>query len=135
MAEETKMEGCEHPRKIQDHGRGEVYCAKCGLVLESTIFDFGPEWRAFDTEDSHKRARTGGLLRDWKLTKGLTTEIDKYDRDIKGRTVPVERKATLYRMRKWQKRSRMATKARRTRTRMTIPMVRTRSVNPTSERA
>jgi len=98
---------------IFDHSRGEVYCAKCGLVLDDTIFDFGPEWRAFDTEDAYKRARTGGLLKDWKLTKGLTTEIDKYDRDIKGRAVPVERKATLYRMRKWQKRSRMATSLQR----------------------
>ncbi len=114
MAEgNKKMQGCEHPKTIHDYGKGEVYCARCGLVLESTLFDFGPEWRAFDTEDAHKRARTGGLLRDWKLTKGLTTEIDKYDRDIKGRSVPVERKATLYRMRKWQKRSRMATSLQR----------------------
>ncbi len=107
------MQECKHTKRIHDYERGEVYCANCGLVLDDTIFDFGPEWRAFDTEDAYKRARTGGLLKDWKLTKGLTTEIDKYDRDIKGRAVPVERKATLYRMRKWQKRSRMATSLQR----------------------
>ncbi|OYT53388.1 MAG: transcription initiation factor IIB [Candidatus Altiarchaeales archaeon ex4484_2] len=110
--ESRKME-CDHPKKIKDYSRGEVYCAKCGLILENTVFDFGPEWRAFDTEDSNKRSRTGSLLRDWKLSKGLTTEIDRYDRDIKGRVVPVERKAGLYRMRKWQKRSRMATSLQR----------------------
>ncbi|OYT27304.1 MAG: transcription initiation factor IIB [Candidatus Altiarchaeales archaeon ex4484_96] len=111
--EDEARKTCEHSKKIKDYRRGEVYCAKCGLILENTVFDFGPEWRAFDTEDSYKRSRTGSLLRDWKLSKGLTTEIDRYDRDIKGRVVPVERKASLYRMRKWQKRSRMATSLQR----------------------
>ncbi len=104
---------CGSEKKVKDYIHGEVYCRVCGLVLEDVIFDFGPEWRAFDREDSDKRERTGGLLRYGKLTKGLTTEIDKYDRDIKGRAIPVDEKAKLYRLRKWQKRSRMATSLQR----------------------
>ncbi|MBN2250577.1 MAG: transcription initiation factor IIB [Candidatus Altiarchaeota archaeon] len=104
---------CKGTKFISDYERGEVYCSKCGLVIEDTLFDFGPEWRAFDREQLDKRARTGGLLRYAKLGKGLTTEIDKYDRDIKGKAIPAERKAKFYRLRKWQTRSKMATSLQR----------------------
>ncbi len=104
---------CGGTRFISDYERGEIYCKKCGLVIEDTLFDFGPEWRAFDREQLNKRARTGGLLRYAKLGKGLTTEIDKYDKDIKGRTIPAERKAKFYRLRKWQVRAKMATSLQR----------------------
>ncbi len=104
---------CGCTKAVSDYERGEVYCSKCGLVLEDTLFDFGPEWRAFDREQLDKRARTGGLLRYAKLGKGLTTEIDKYDRDIKGKAIPAERKAKFYRLRKWQTRSKMATSLQR----------------------
>jgi len=108
-----KCPNCGSKRIISDHVHGESFCGNCGLVIEEKLFDFGPEWRAFDREDIDKRARTGGLLRYGKLTKGLTTEIDRYDRDIKGKAIPVEKKAEWYRLRKWQKRSRMATSLQR----------------------
>jgi len=92
-----------------DYRRGEVFCKECGLILNDTVFDFGPEWRAFDEEQMNKRARTGGPIRYAKQNIGLTTEIDRYDRDIKGSAIPAERKAQLYRLRKWQRRSRMGT--------------------------
>lgn len=104
---------CRGTKFISDYERGEVYCKKCGLVIVDTLFDFGPEWRAFDREQLDKRARTGGLLRYAKLGKGLTTEIDRYDRDIKGRAIPAERKAKFYRLRKWQMRAKMATSLQR----------------------
>jgi len=56
-----------------------------------------------------KRSRAGGPIKFAKQNIGLTTEIDRYDRDIKGVAVPSERKAQLYRLRKWQRRSRMGT--------------------------
>lgn len=104
---------CSGTTFVSDYERGEIYCRRCGLVVEDTLFDFGPEWRAFDREQLDKRARTGGLLRYAKLGKGLTTEIDKYDRDIKGKAIPAERKAKFYRLRKWQTRSKMATSLQR----------------------
>ncbi|MBN2013978.1 MAG: transcription initiation factor IIB [Candidatus Altiarchaeota archaeon] len=110
---EKKCTNCGSNRIVSDYVHGENFCKNCGLVLEEKLFDFGPEWRAFDREDVDKRSRTGGLLRYGKLTKGLTTEIDKYDRDIKGKAIPVEKKAKWYRLRRWQKRSRMATSLQR----------------------
>lgn len=100
---------CGYNKVYSDYIKGETYCGKCGFILEDTLFDFGPEWRAFDKEQMEKRERTGGLLKFAKLGKGLTTEIDKYDRDIKGRGIPAERKAKLYRMRKLHKRMRTST--------------------------
>ncbi len=108
-----KCPSCGSKRIVSDYIRGESFCRDCGLVIAEKLFDFGPEWRAFDKEDIAKRARTGGLLKYGKLTKGLTTEIDRYDRDIKGKAIPVEKKAKWYRLRRWQKRSRMATSLQR----------------------
>ncbi len=100
---------CGSSRIRSDYKRGERYCMDCGLVIEDVLFDFGPEWRAFERDEVEKRARTGGLLRYAKLEKGLVTEIDRYDKDIRGRTIPVEKKAKFYRLRKWQKRASTAT--------------------------
>lgn len=100
---------CGSTKTMVDHKHGEIICRRCGLVLEDILFDFGPEWRAFDEEQINKRARAGGPIRYAKQNIGLTTEIDRYDRDIKGGAVPSERKAQLYRLRKWQRRSRMGT--------------------------
>ncbi len=107
VREDCKL--CGSDQRIVDYRRGEVVCKQCGLILDDTLFDFGPEWRAFDEEQMNKRARAGGPLKYAKQNIGLTTEIDRYDRDIKGSAVPSERKAQLYRLRKWQRRSRMGT--------------------------
>ncbi|MEA1925494.1 MAG: transcription initiation factor IIB [Candidatus Altiarchaeota archaeon] len=96
-----------------DQVHGEIICVKCGFVIEEGLFDFGPEWRGFNEEQRSKRARTGGLVKYAKLNKGLTTEIDRYDRDIKGGSIRPERKAQLYRLRKWQRRSRMSSSMQR----------------------
>ncbi|ODS37630.1 hypothetical protein BEH94_10420 [Candidatus Altiarchaeales archaeon WOR_SM1_SCG] len=99
---------CNGTEIITDYKHGERICAGCGLVMEEKMFDHGPEWRAFDDEQEAKRARAGGPLKFAKLNKGLTTEIDRYDRDIRGGAIPPESKAQIYRLRKWQKRTRMS---------------------------
>jgi len=104
---------CGATNLITDYKHGEIVCPACGLVLEDGLFDFGPEWRAFDEEQKSKRARTGGPVKFAKLNKGLTTEIDRYDRDIRGGAIQPERKAQLYRLRKWQRRSRMSDSVQR----------------------
>lgn len=99
--------GCNSPDIVIDYRHGEAVCHNCGLVLEEELIDFGPEWRAFDEEQKARRSRTGGPVKFAKLSKGLTTEIDRYDRDIRGGPIEPERKAQLYRLRKWQRRSKM----------------------------
>jgi len=111
--EKKECPACKNPSMITDYAHGELICKSCGFVVNERLFDFGPEWRAFDDDQKSKRSRTGGPVKFAKLNKGLTTEIDRYDRDIRGGAVQPERKAQLYRLRKWQKRSRMSDSTQR----------------------
>lgn len=104
----TTCSECKGSRLVVDQKRGELYCMDCGTVMEDSLIDGRPEWRAFDEEQRNKRARTGGPMKFAKLGMGLTTEIDRYDRDIRGGSIAPERKAQIYRLRKWQRRSRMS---------------------------
>jgi transcription initiation factor TFIIB len=81
---------------------------ECGYVLDIKITDQGPEWRAFDTEQREKRARTGAPVTYTIHDKGLSTIIDYQDRDIYGKSFAHGQKAQIYRMRKWQRRIRVA---------------------------
>jgi len=104
---------CRNMNLITDYKHGEIVCEKCGLVIKDSLYDFGPEWRAFDEEQRNKKVRTGGAVKFGKMNKGLTTEIDRYDRDIRGGSIRPERRAQLYRLRKWQRRSRMSDSVQR----------------------
>jgi len=106
--EQLSCPNCQSTNLKTDYTHGEIICRDCGFVIEDEMFDFGPEWRAFDEDQKSRRSRTGGLVRYSKLNKGLTTEIDRYDRDIRGGPIQPERKAQVYRLRKWQRRSRMS---------------------------
>ncbi len=87
---------------IEDSTRGELVCAKCGLVMEEEMIDTGQEWRAFDTEQMSRRARAGAPLTFTKHDKGLTTEIGKGVGELY--KVPTKKRAQYYRLTKWHKR-------------------------------
>jgi transcription initiation factor TFIIB len=86
----------------EDKTRGEMVCAKCGLVLEEAMIDSSPEWRAFDDEQISKRTRAGAPLTFTKHDKGLTTEIGRGRGEL-FKVIPSKR-AQYYRLTKWQKR-------------------------------
>ncbi|MDE1851901.1 MAG: transcription initiation factor IIB [Candidatus Micrarchaeota archaeon] len=98
---------------IFDNDKGEYICNNCGLVIEENVTDVGPEWRAFDTDQRNARARTGAPIKYMKPNKGLVTEIDMYNKDIRGTKLPSKRQAQLYRMRKWHKRASIASSSER----------------------
>ena len=87
---------------IEDPVRGELVCAKCGLVLEENIIDLSQEWRAFDSEQMARRARAGAPLTFTKHDKGMTTEIGKGVTELY--KVPPRKRAQYYRLTKWHKR-------------------------------
>jgi transcription initiation factor TFIIB len=87
---------------IEDETRGELRCAKCGSVIKEHMIDRGQEWRAFDSEQISRRARTGAPLTFTKHDKGLTTEIGKGLGELY--KVPGKKRAQYYRLRKWHKR-------------------------------
>ncbi len=87
---------------VEDPSRGELICAKCGLVVKEDIVDMGQEWRAFDSEQMSRRARAGAPLTFTKHDKGLTTEIGKGLGELY--KVPSKKRAQYYRLTKWHKR-------------------------------
>ncbi len=100
-----KCPECKSKRLIRDYERGEIICADCGLIIAENIQDQGPEWRAFDAEQKEKKARGGAPVKFMRPNKGLVTEIDQYNRDIRGGKISAKKQAQLYRMRKWHKRA------------------------------
>jgi transcription initiation factor TFIIB len=90
---------------LRDYSRAEIVCSSCGCVIDENLIDFGPEWRAFDADQRNKRQRTGAPIKYTKPNKGLVTEIDKYNRDIRGSKLPAKSQSQMYRLRKWHKRS------------------------------
>ncbi|MEM3241180.1 MAG: transcription initiation factor IIB [Candidatus Micrarchaeaceae archaeon] len=98
---------------IYDAEKGEYVCNNCGLVIEANVVDNGPEWRAFDADQRNERARTGAPIKYMKPNKGLVTEIDMYNKDIRGAKLPSKRQAQLYRIRKWHKRASIASSSER----------------------
>jgi len=104
---------CKSKRVTRDYERGELVCATCGLVISEGIMDSGPEWRAFDAEQIKERARGGAPISYMRPNKGLVTEIDQYNRDIRGARISSKKQAQLYRMRKWHKRASIASSKER----------------------
>ncbi len=95
---------CGSPLILRDKENAEIVCGNCGFVLTTNLTDRGPEWRAFTPEERRRKLRVGAPQTYMLHDKGLTTKIDW--RDIS--SFAPEKKAQLYRMRKWQQRSRVS---------------------------
>jgi transcription initiation factor TFIIB len=98
----TKCPECGSTYFTEDKTRGEIVCAKCGLIKEDTMIDTSPEWRAFDEEQISRRTRAGAPLTFTKHDKGLTTEIGRGRGELF--KVTPSKRAQYYRLTKWQKR-------------------------------
>lgn len=111
MMKSEKVTGCPEcggTELIKDFEAGELVCERCGMVINATLMDTGPEWRAFDEEQREKRTRVGAPLT-WTIhDKGLSTIIDWHDRDVYGRKLKPDQKARVYRLRKWHRRSKVS---------------------------
>ncbi len=109
----TKCPECGSTQLIRDYERGELICNKCGLVIDDSYIDQGPEWRAFDSEQNESRARTGSPMTYTIHDKGLSTDISWKNKDSYGKSIPTRNRAQLYRLRKWQKRIKVSNAAER----------------------
>lgn len=99
---------CGNASLIRDYETGELVCERCGFVVSSPLFNHGPEWRSFDAEQREKRTRVGAPLT-WTIhDAGLSTVIGWNDRDSYGRKLNSIQRARGYRLRKWQRRSKVS---------------------------
>lgn len=103
---ELKCPECGSTKIIHDYDSGETVCSSCGLVLEGYLLDEGPEWRAFDLSEKAGRSRVGMPEQYSVHDKGLMTTITRIDYDAFGRKLPEPARYQMYRLRKWQIRSR-----------------------------
>lgn len=97
---------CSSEHLVRDYQRAEVLCEKCGLVLNDSLIDRGPEWRAFNFFERAKRERTGPPSTVLSHDKGLTTQIGWKNTDAFGRYIPHKSRAQMFRLRQWQHRIR-----------------------------
>ncbi|GAB3411196.1 transcription initiation factor IIB family protein [Haloparvum alkalitolerans] len=89
----------------------ETVCDDCGLVLEASPIDHGPEWREFE-ERSESAARTGGAVTPARHDRGLSTEIG-IDRDANGNTLSGRKQRQMARLRTRHSRARYQSKRER----------------------
>jgi transcription initiation factor TFIIB len=108
IEEITRCPECGSARLTRDYDRAELICDNCGLVIDESFIDQGPEWRAFDSEQREKRVRTGAPTTPTIHDKGLSTMIGWKNKDSYGKPIPTRSRAQLYRLRKWQRRIRIS---------------------------
>ncbi len=98
---------CGGTEVVQDLEKGERICAQCGLVISDHRIDTGPEWRAFTADEKDARSRTGAPTNYAIHDKGLSTMIDWRDHDSQGKRFTAKKRSEIYRLRKWQIRTRV----------------------------
>lgn len=108
QAAELECPECGCSAVYRNHERGERCCDRCGLVIEGSMLDTGPEWRAFDASEREEKSRVGAPVTRTLHDKGLTTAISWQDRDGKGKTLSSKRREQMRRLRTWHERARTA---------------------------
>lgn len=100
--------GCGGNSLVRDYKHNTLVCGDCGRVVEEDIKDQGPEWRAYNQKERNERRRGGPPISETIHDRGLSTQIDWKDSDSRGKDLSPERKSQMYRLRKWQKRSKIS---------------------------
>jgi len=98
---------CGSKEVVQNLEKGESVCAGCGLVISESRIDTGPEWRAFTSDEKDARSRAGAPTNYAIHDKGLSTMIDWRDHDSQGKRFTAKKRSEIYRLRKWQIRTRV----------------------------
>lgn len=87
---------------LVDSSKGEKICSKCGLIISDSMIDTQQDWRAFDSEELEKTARTGAPLTRMRQDKGIGTEIGKSKAELF--KVSAGKRGQYFRIKNWQKR-------------------------------
>ncbi|MCK5291882.1 MAG: transcription initiation factor IIB [Thermoplasmata archaeon] len=90
---------CGSAHLYRDDHRAELVCNDCGLVVNESEIDTGPEWRAYTAEDNKRMARTGAPLSQRSHDLGLSTVISYASRDFHGNPIPAKQRDRYNRMR------------------------------------
>jgi transcription initiation factor TFIIB len=81
--------------------------------MSSTQLNQEPEWRAFNHIEREKLPRVGAPIT-WTIhDQGLSTTIGWQNKDAQGKNLSPENRSNLYRLRKWQRRSKLSESSQR----------------------
>jgi len=97
---------CGSSDLIVDSEMGEYVCGRCGLVIEENMPSQEAEWRAFTPQERDARARAGTPTDFSHYDKGLSTII-RVEKDAFGRPLSPKVKQQMWRLRRWQTRSKV----------------------------
>ncbi|MFH2111320.1 MAG: TFIIB-type zinc ribbon-containing protein [Candidatus Bathyarchaeota archaeon] len=107
-----KCPSCGSSNLIIDYDTGEEVCGACGLVVQSSIVDPGPEWRAFTTQENQSRSRAGLASSLALYDKGLST-VFRADKDHNGNRLDDETRIKMTRLRRFDNRAKLDTTQQR----------------------
>lgn len=104
---------CESAQ-VTTSASGERVCPDCGLVVDETRIDRGPEWTAYSHAEKQEHSRVGAPITQTMHDRGLTTAIDWRDEDAAGRALSDRQREQMARLRQWQERIRTSGAGERT---------------------
>lgn len=104
LQNKEKCPRCGKNNLITDVESAEIFCAKCGFVIDEKISDTGPE-RTF-TDSTVNKSRTGDKTSLTRHDQGLSTIINPINKDSAGNPLSLSMKSSIKRLRVWDSRSR-----------------------------
>ena len=105
--QEEKCPRCGKNSLVTDSESQEIFCSKCGTVINDRVDDARPE-RTFTNSPTNK-SHTGDKTSLTRHDKGLSTMINPFDKDASGNPLSVSMRSSLKRLRKWDSRSKFNT--------------------------
>ena len=104
LQNKEKCPRCGKNNLVTDAESSELFCAKCGFVIDERVSNFGPE-RTF-SDGSTNKSRTGDRTSLTRHDQGLSTIINPINKDSSGNPLSASMKTSLKRLRIWDNRSR-----------------------------
>ena len=95
--QETKCPRCGKNTLVTDVESQEIFCSKCGIVVNEKVDDSRPERSYSDSpvNKSHSGDKTSLMRHD----RGLSTMINPLDKDSSGNPLSTPMKSSLKRLR------------------------------------
>jgi len=104
LQNKEKCPRCGKNNLITDSESGELFCGKCGFVIDEKVSNTGSE-RTF-SDSTVNKSRTGDGTSLTRHDQGLSTIINPINKDSSGNPLASSMKTSLKRLRVWDSRSR-----------------------------
>ena len=99
--------GCKQKSIITDRHTGEIACSNCGVVSSEIAFS-SVETVGMSSTEYQTNSRVGGKISLKMIDRGLSTIIEKGNKDSTGKLLSNENRRMFYRLRMWDRNSRSA---------------------------